>query len=370
MIYLLAALAASAAVYQIIAIIASLRHLRARPAASEFSGGVSILKPIRGLHPHLYPALRSHAVQDYAQFEIVFGVSDPEDPALPQLLRLQAEFPGVSIRVVPTTTTAPNGKIGVLMELERHARHPLRVVSDSDILVEPDYLRRILSPLRDPDTGLVTCLYRATADRWPGKFESLGIATDFAPSAMVAPLFGVNEFGLGATLAFRARDLARLGGFAALADYLADDYQMGKRISDLGLRVELSEVVVETALGGESWAAMVHHQLRWARAIRVSRAGGYAGLPITNATTCALVCGLAGWWWIAGALLALRIVAGVIAGVAVLRCPLTARYWWVIPLRDLFGFGIWLGGLFGTKVRWGNRILELDSQGRIQESSQ
>jgi ceramide glucosyltransferase len=364
-IYLLAALAAAAAIYQIVAIVAALRQLHARPQPKHFSGGVSILKPVRGLDPHFYPAIRSHALQDYAEFELLFGVGSLDDPAVKHIRRLQAEFPHVSIQVIESMTLAPNGKVAVLEDLEKHARYPLRVVNDSDIAVEPDYLTRVLSPLNDPETGLVTCLYRATADAWPGRWEALGIATDFAPSVMVAPLVGVNEFGLGATLAFRAADLRRIGGFAAIADYIADDYRLGKKISDLGLKVYLSEVVVETALSGDSW----QHQLRWARVIRVSQAGGYAGLPITNATLWAIVCAAEGWWWPAACLLVLRIAMGLIAGTAVLRCRLTARLWWLMPFRDVLGLAVWAAGLFGTSVRWRDRVLELDRHGRIQEAN-
>ena len=125
----------------------------------------------------------------------------------------------------------------MLADLESHAKYPLRVVNDSDILVERDYLRRVLAPLKDQRVGLVTCLYRAAAAHWPGRWEAIGIATDFAPSVLVAPLFGVNEFGLGSTLAFRVEQLQQIGGFAAVANYIADDYQLGKRISGLGLKV-------------------------------------------------------------------------------------------------------------------------------------
>src|SRR5579863_10142702 len=169
------------------------------------------------------------------------------------------------------------------MDLAAAAKNPILVVNDADIRVEPDYLTRVTAPLADARVGLVTCLYRPVGDTLAARFEGLGVATDFAPSALVARLLGVDEFAMGSTLAFRRSDLERIGGFAAVADYLADDYQVGHRIHALGLKCVLSDVVVETHLGG-GWPQIWAHQVRWARTIRVSRFGGYVGLPIANAT--------------------------------------------------------------------------------------
>src|SRR5262249_40619253 len=152
------------------------------------------------------------------------------------------------IRLVITKRQAPNGKVAVLAELARNAWHPVLVVNDSDILVEPDYLRRVVAPLDDPRTGLVTCLYRARAESWPGKWEAIGIATEFAPSVLVAPLVGVAGFALGSTMVFRGAQLEKIGGFAALESFIADDYQLGARIARLGYRVVLGKVAVETNL--------------------------------------------------------------------------------------------------------------------------
>jgi len=176
----------------------------------------------------------SHALLDYSEFEILFGVSDADDPAIGEIERLRAEFPAVAIRLIGCDPAAPNRKAGVLAELAAAARYPILVVNDSDIRVEPDYLERVLAPLEDPNVGMVTCLYRARARRLPGRFEAVGIATDFAPSVLVAPLVGVSGFALGSTMAFRADDLARIGGFASIGDFIADDYELGRRIGETG----------------------------------------------------------------------------------------------------------------------------------------
>lgn len=365
--YLLLAIAAAAGIYQMLVLVAALRHLRRREPASQWMPPVSVLKPIHGLDPHFSECIRSQALQDYPDFEILFGVSDPADPAVPQIERLMGEFPERPIRLIVSATRTPNGKMGVLADLAAAARHSPLVVSDSDIRVTPDYLRRVVAPLADLRNGVVTCLYRARAEGWPGRFEATAIATDFAPGVLVAPLVGVSEFGLGATLAFRAESLKQIGGFAALADYLADDYQLSRRISELGLQVVLSKVVVETCLPDRGWTEVWRHQLRWARTIRMSRGGGYLGLPLTNATLWSVVLAFAGFTWAALALFALRLVAGLLVGAGVLKDRRTLRDFFLIPLRDLWGAALWAAGLFGTTVIWRDLRLRLSRDGRIIE---
>ncbi len=326
---------------------------------------VSILKPIHGRDPRFYEAIRSHAEQEYPEFEILFGLSDPDDPALPEICRLQREFPNRRIRVQVVETDAPNAKVGVLAELAKTARYPLLLVNDSDIQVAPGYLCAVTAPLTDPSIGLVTCLYRAEAESWPSRCEALGIATEFAPSVLVARLLGVAEFALGSTMVFRADALRRFGGFEAIAEYLADDYQLGRHITELGYRIEFAPVVVETDLGAESWAQTWRHQLRWSRTIRVSRPGGYYGYGVTHATVWALVAFAAGHWWAGVLALAARMAAGILTGAAILKDRHTAAWFWLIPLRDLFGFAVWAGGAFGNEVHWRDRSLELRPDGRI-----
>jgi ceramide glucosyltransferase len=355
--------------YQLFAVVACLWHLRRGAGPRSADSGVSILKPVRGADPGFYEAIRSQAIQEYPQFEILFGIRDPADPAAPEIKRLTEEFPSVPSRLVVCSQDAPNGKVGVLMDLARQARHPLFIVSDSDITVPPGYLRNVTAPLADPAIGLVTCLYRAEADNLPGRFEALAIATDFAPSTLVAPFVGVSEFGLGSTLAFRAADLERIGGFAGIADYLADDYQLGRKLHSLGLRNLVSKVVVSTRLSAGSWRSAWQHQLRWARTIRLSRGGGYAGLPVTFATFWALVAAACGLWWVALGLLAIRFAMAITCGWFVLKSPDVWKYWYLIPLRDLWGVAIWAAGLFGDTVEWRGRRLKLDAKGKIVATS-
>jgi len=361
----LAAVSAAAAAYQVIALVATIRHFRRlADVASEFTPPISILKPMYGSSPGLYAALRSHAVQDYPEFEIVFGVRSLDDPCLTDIERLRCEFPDLRIRLVHCRRKTPNGKVGVLADMVREARYPLLLANDDDITVPAGYLRDVVAPMADSAIGIVTCLYRATADHFPGRWEGLGIVTDFAPSTLVAPFVGVSEFGLGSTIVFRREDLAAIGGFEAIADYIADDYQLGARIHRLGRLNVISRVVVETHLNASSWSEVWRHQVRWARTIRLSR-GAYAGLFITYATFWALVDAAFGFWWVAVPLLALRMIMATTAGWWGMRSRDVLRLWLLIPLRDLWATGVWLTGLFGNRVRWRDRELTLDGQGRI-----
>jgi len=360
-----------ATAYQFLAIVAALRHLYARHSdrrrhPADLPPAVSVLKPLRGIDPNTYEAFVSQVEQRYPTFEILFGVHDPLDPAALEVHRLQRAYPQAAIRLITAgPIAARNGKVGLLIELARHAQHPVWVVNDSDILVDPEYLSQIVAPLAEPSIGVVTCLYRAKPHNAPAAWEALGIATDFMPSALVAQLLGVREFGLGSTLAFRAADLEQAGGFLALADYLADDYQLAKRITSLGKRALLSTYTVETALGEATWTGIWWHQIRWARTIRTSKGGGYAGLPVTHAGLWAVIAVLSGAWLPALTLLTLRMLSALLTAGFVLGSPLASAFW-LAPLWDLYAFCIWVTSYAGRKVRWRGQVLTIDSQGRIQ----
>ena len=362
--------AIAAAVYYCLVIVAAARWRPARGAGPAHSlPPLSILKPVHGRDPRFYEAILSHAAQDYPEFEILFGMNTPDDPALQDIVRLQGEFPALRIEIAIVPTLAPNAKVGVLEELARRARYSVLLVNDSDIAVEPGYLRAVTAPLDQPGVGLVTCLYRAAAESWASRFEALGIATEFAPSVLVARLLGVAEFALGSTMVFRAETLRRIGGFAAIANYLADDYQLGRRIAQLGLRIEFAGVVVETDLGAGSWTQVWRHQLRWSRTIRVSRSLGYYGYVVTHATLWGLVALAAHQWQAAVLALGVRVVAGVWVGAGILGDRKVRRDFWLIPLRDLFGFAVWAAGIFGDTVQWRDRQLKLRPDGRIVDEA-
>ena len=199
---------------------------------------VSILKPLKGTDPDIYESFRSHCLQDYPEYEIVFGVSEADDPAVASVQQLQREFPERAIRlVVCSQKLGANVKVSNLEQMLAAARYQHLLVNDSDIRVERDYLRRVIAPLMDEHIGMVTCLYRGVpATTFGSRLEALGISTDFCAGVLVArQLEGGVRFGLGSTLAFRRADLERIGGFRSFVDFLADDYELGRRIAGLGL---------------------------------------------------------------------------------------------------------------------------------------
>jgi ceramide glucosyltransferase len=359
------------AAYQLIALAAGLRHLwRSRvqqtPPPDSNAPGISVLKPLRGIDPNTQEAFVSQVRQHYPKFEVLFGVRDENDPGVEAVQRLQNEYPDVAIRLIVGVPDTPNGKVGNLLALSRQARYPIWVVNDSDIRVHPDYLATVTAPLADPAVGVVTCPYRAMAHTIPAAWESLGIATDFIPSTLVAQLLGVRELGFGSTLAFRAEDLERAGGFAAFADYIADDYQLAKRITSLGKRALLSTYVVETSLGEATWSGVWFHQLRWARTIRTAKSGGYAGLPITHAGVWALALFCMGARVPAALLLLLRMASAFLTGGIILQDSIAMRFCWVAPVWDVYALAIWATSYMGYQVRWRDKLLSIDCEGRIQ----
>lgn len=355
----------AAAAYQLLAWLGALAFLGRRQKTPTSLPAVSVLKPVHGLDPHFCDALRSHALQDYPAFEVLFGLGHPADPARPDIERFISEFTRIPMRLIISPRRAPNGKVAVLAALAAEARHPVLVVNDSDIAVPPDYLRRIVGPLEDPAVGMVTCLYRGQGQGWAARFEALGIATDFACGVLVARLLGVSEFAMGSTMVFRAADLARIGGFESVAEYLADDYQLGSRIRRLGLKVVLAPVVVTTYLPEHRWRETWRHQVRWARTIRVCRPGGYLGMPLTMATLWALLLAGCGHFRAAAALLALRLLAGLTTAFCVLRARLKLADVLLVPLRDLWGVAVWAAGLWGHCVIWRDQRLRITGDGRI-----
>lgn len=360
---------APALIYQALAIIAGLKHLarrrHSRPADTPV-WPVSVLKPLRGIDPNTYEAFVSQVQQRYPDYEVLFGAQDENDGAAAAVRRLQQEFPYAPVRLILGTRPAANGKVGVLMNLSEHARGTVWVVNDSDIKVTPEYLRQVVAPLAHREIGVVTCPYRAYAHTKAAAWESLGIATDFMPSTLVAQLLGVREFGLGSTLAFRAADLQRAGGFAALADYLADDYQLAKRVTSLDKRALLSTYTVETSLGDATWSGVWQHQLRWARTIRFSKGAGYAGLPITHAGVWIVIAVASGAWVPASALLLFRTVSAFVAGRFVLRSKFAGTFCWLASVWDLYAFAVWVACYGGRTVRWRDRVLNVQRDGRIE----
>ena len=371
--------AASSITYYALCLWSATRFLRARNAADRSvrptrSIPVSILKPLRGTDAEMYESFRSHCLQDYPEYEIIFGVSDASDPAIQLVEQLKVDFPQRSIRlIVCRENLGANTKVSNLAQIVRDARYEYLIVNDSDIRVEPDYLCRVLAPLSDAEIGLVTCLYRGIANSTLGsRLEALSISTDFAPGVLVAQFVEKGiRFGLGSTLAFRRRDLEAIGGFEAIVDYLADDYQIGSRIAALGLKVKLSDVVVETFLPRYAFRGLLDHQLRWARTIRDSRFWGYLGTGLTFGLPWAALALIfatgAAWAWALFACTAvLRIAVAIVVGRYALGDRQVIRSLALIPLRDLLALLVWISSFAGHEVVWRGDRFRLE-KGKLKQ---
>ena len=331
-----------------------------RPLPQSFNPPVSVLKPLKGTDPGMYESFRSHCLQAYPEYEIIFGVSDPNDPALELVRRLQSEFPRVPIRtVVCTRILGTNVKVSNLVQMLDEAIYDRVVVNDSDIRVPGDYLRRVLAPMADQKVGLVTCLYRGIPGRSLGsRLEAIGIETDFMGGVLAAGTLehGIR-FGLGSTLAFSKSLLREIGGLEPLLDYLADDYELGARVAAMGREVALADVVVETHLPDYRFVPFFRHQLRWARTIRDKRRWGYAGLLLTFGLPWALLAVIfsyGAWqaWLLLLIVAARRFSAAAFLCTRVLRDRRILRDFWLIPLRDVVAVLVWVGSFAGRTVSW------------------
>jgi len=355
-----------------------------------FAPGVSILKPVKGVDARMYAGLVSHCLQEYAgEFELVFGVSSLEDAAVREVARLRVEYPVVSIRLVECPERlGASGKMSNLVQMLPQARFEHVIVNDSDIRVSPRYLTRVMTGFvgggaekqiprgndskkgnsngdgdgndsRGGEVGLVTVPYVGWAERglW-SKLEALGIATDFMPAVLVArKLEGGIRFGLGSTLATTKTALAAIGGFEAMVDQLADDYELGARLSAAGYRVELVREVVETTVPAYTLRGFCEHQLRWARSTRDSRRWGYVGVAVTFVlpwSMAAMVAsGFALWSFsLFSMALLVRVSVALTVGVGILRDGQVLRDMIWLPLRDCFGLFFWAWSYAGDTIVW------------------
>jgi len=355
-----ALLALAGAAYFGLCVWAARRFVRKGRTVGDFAPPVSLLKSLKGLDPLMYAAFRSHCLQDYPEYELMFGVSDPDDPALELVLRLQQEFPRRAVRVVPCPDSLGlNGKISALAQVLPHARYEHILINDSDIVAGPDYLRRVMREFAGENIGMVTTLYRGLAGKsLPSKLEALGLSTDFMGGVLVArEMEGGVRFALGATIATTKSVLRTIGGLEALVDHLGDDYELGARTAAAGYEVELADAVVETALPDYTWREFWAHQMRWARNVRDRRRAQYFGLIVTFGLAWGILAVLAAplvWWtWAAFAVIAvLRMAAAIAIGRNVLADPDVLGNLWLLPLRDFAALAVWLASFFGNEIEW------------------
>ncbi|HSO71069.1 MAG TPA: bacteriohopanetetrol glucosamine biosynthesis glycosyltransferase HpnI, partial [Thermodesulfobacteriota bacterium] len=365
-----------AVVYQLAAYVALVFFLKRRfPRLKKgLAPGVSLLKPVKGLEADTYNCLESFVKQEYPNLKVLFGVADPSDPVLPTLRELQQKNPEVDIQVfICPEELGINPKISTLRQLMPHVDNDILVISDSDVQVRPNLLKRLIAALQQPGVGLATCLYRSGPVCTTGAaLEAMSISADFIPSVAVAYYVEGINFALGAVMALSRKVLESIGGLTAIADYLADDYQLGYRVSQTGLKVFLLPYVVETLGGKETIADYLTHQFRWARTYRVCRPKGFFAYGITFALPWSLLAwlasGLAPW---GGSLvlicLLVRLTIASIAEYTCLRGRLPGRYLVLLPLKDLLSFGLWISSFLGDRVRWKGRAYKVRPDGRLEK---
>ncbi len=366
-----ALLAGSAAgcVYLLYAGLATRRFAaRARPRSTE-SPPVSVLKPLCGEDADLYANLASFCRQDYPKWQIIFGVQDISDPAIAVVRRLMAEFPGADLElVVESGRRGENLKVANLQNMLPAARHDLIIIADSDMRVSPDYLAAVTAPLLDRATGLVTCLYRGVAagGLW-SRLAALHVNHGFLPQVLVAERLGGRSGCFGATIALRRDTLAAIGGFAAIADTLADDHALGAAVRRLGRAVVLSPYIVDDVIAEPSLGALFRHELRWARTIRSIAPAGFLGSVVTQPVVLALAALALGAQPRAAA--AMLLVALACRGLMVrmvdraLRLPQTPL--WLVPGRDLLSFLVFAASFFTRTVAWRDRTFRVGRKGRL-----
>ncbi|HLY44888.1 MAG TPA: bacteriohopanetetrol glucosamine biosynthesis glycosyltransferase HpnI [Stellaceae bacterium] len=370
---LLALVLLAAAAYLAGAVIVTRRFaMRRRRAAGGPRHGaappVSVLKPLHGLDAGLAQNLRSFADQQYPRFQLVFGVRERTDRALPVARALIAARPEADIElIVDATAAGSNRKVANLENMLPAARHDVLVIADSDMRVTPDYLAAVTAPLGDPRTGLVTCLYKAApvGGLW-SQLAALHINFGFLPGALVGEALGVGGGCFGATIALRREVFERIGGFARVRNELADDHRMGAAVRRLGLRTVLSTYIVENQVHEPTLASLWRHELRWARTSRTMAPAGYAGSLVTHTVAIsvlgAALLGSPAAWGLVPAALALRwLSAAMIAG----ALGLPRRGLWLLPLRDALSFAVFVGSFCGRSVRWRGQRLRVMPSGRI-----
>jgi ceramide glucosyltransferase len=364
-------LLAGSLVYCVLVVVATRRYLSVVPPDPLSSPGISVLKPLCGHDEGLEENLRSFFVQEYPNYEVLFGVHRSDDPAAAVAEKIIQEYwngPVKARLIVTGESPIPNAKAFSLNRLVREAQHGLLVMCDSDVRVEPDLLSRLAREFENSRVGLITCPYRAVPGKsmW-SRTEAVGMNTELLGGVMVARMVEGMRFALGCTIAVRREVLEAMGGFGYLQEFLAEDFVIGQRTAEMGYEVLLSSAVIQHRIGSQSMLRNFAHRLRWARSTRRSRPAGYWGQLFTYPLPLALLV-VALWpvaWPVLIVTIALRTAAAIATAEFVVHDPLLRRQCWLLPLQDLLGFVVWLGGFLGDKIIWRDRKCTVLRDGRL-----
>ena len=354
--------------------LASVRKLRQRPlrAATQTFPPITLLKPLCGADPELETHLASFFRQAYSCFEILFAVRHESDPAVAVVRRLMARYPTVPAQILCTGEPPyANAKVYGMEQMAAVAAHPILVITDSDASVAPDYLQDMARCFADAEVGAVTNLYRGIpgADLW-STLEALGMSAEFMAGVVVAERLEGMHFTLGPSMAIRASTLNEIGGFARMADYLADDFVLGQWTAEAGQKVVLSTHIINHHATAMGFMKSFKHRVRWNRSARFSRPSGYLGQGFTYGSAWALLLFAVSLRWWSG--LILLVVAAVRLGLAyelgfkLMNDPNVIKNAWLIPIQDLLSAASWLGGFIGREVIWRNERYRLLRGGRFE----
>lgn len=360
---------AGALVYCVLVLYAAHHYRASQTPPLREAVPISILKPLAGLDDGLEENLRSFFEQDYPEFELLFAVRNPEDPAIAVVERLRREYAGIPSRLMITGEPPyPNAKVFSLRHMIEAARYELLVMSDSDVRVTPEMLRVLAAEFQDSRLGLTTCPYRAVpgSSFW-SRLEAIGMNTEFLAGILTARLMEGMRFAVGPTIGARRAALEAIGGVERVKDYLAEDFMLGKLVHDAGWRVGLSSYVIEHRIGSQKLAQNFGHRLRWARSTRRSRPGGYVGQIFTYPVPLGLLLFAVqpSWWPMLAAAAGFRALAAWSTAGFILRDRLTARFWWLVPVQDLLAFLFWMAGFLGDTIQWRGRRYRLHADGRF-----
>ena len=337
----------------------------------EFKPPVTVLKPVKGLEKDLKLNLRTIGIQDYPKYQVVYSVQDTKDPALPIVQEIQEELGSERISVVISTVQAgANGKVNNLLGAIEEARHDIIIISDSDTHLRPDYLESLVAPLSNPDVGCVCTLFKLTrAERWFEKMELLTINGDFIPSVIFAQVTGASNACLGPSIAIRKSTLQELGGLESLADYLVEDYELGRRVWTSGKKMVILPYVIDAVVDLKGWRQWWNHQVYWEQNTYLARPGAFIATILIRAVPFALLFAMVR----VGDPLGLSVLAGAIA-VRLLTAGITSlglrdgeglRSLYLLPLRDIVGLIFWLLAFTQRTVVWRGVEFRLTSNGKM-----
>lgn len=347
------------------------RRKKSNPT-QDFQPAVSILKPVYGLDPELIENLRSFCQQDYPEYQIIFGVQDKNDPAIPSIEKVIKEFSHINVSyIIDSRIYGTNHKVSNLINIYPLAKHDYLLIADSDMRVPANYLSEVMAPFADSEVGAVTCLYSGSArGKLASSLNAMFINEWFLPSVLISRILQPIKFCLGATMIVRRELLDEIGGFKSLSNYLADDYMLGKLISGLGYKIHLSNFIVENIVEEASLKDLLLHELRWARTLRRVEPWGYIFTFLTDTFVVSTLTAIT--FYLTTQNLGLSLIPVLLVLMARIFLHVrtksitgstSAGSIWLIPLRDFLSFSIRIISFTGTSVHWRNNAFNVDQSG-------